>query len=55
MRWQVCHIITTSSLHSYIGVCIGQTKHVRIHVHLFGGPGEIYMHLSLIRISFKLS
>ncbi len=24
-------------------------------MHLFGGPGEIHMHSSLIRISFKLS
>jgi hypothetical protein len=53
MRWQVHHVITTSSLHSYVGACIGQTKHVRIHVHLFGGPGEIHMHSSLIRISSK--
>ena len=24
-----------------------------IHVHLFGNPGEIHIHLSLTRISFK--
>jgi hypothetical protein len=53
MRWQVHHIITTSSLNSYVGACIGQTKHVRIHVHLFGGPGKIHMHSSLIRISLN--
>jgi hypothetical protein len=56
MRWQACHIIIhDAGLHSCVaGLGIGQTKHVRIHVHLFRTPGEIHMHLSLIRISFKI-
>ncbi len=53
MRWQVHHIITTSSLHSYVGASFGKTEHIRIHVHLFDGPGKIHMHSSLIRISSK--
>jgi hypothetical protein len=44
MRWQSHHIITTSSLYSYLG---GLYR----HVHLFGGPDKIHMHSSLIRIT----
>ncbi len=44
MRWQVHHIITTSSLHSYIGAQYWTDQHIRIHVHLFGGPCKIHMH-----------
>ncbi len=64
LRWWAHHIIriwggrsATSSPHHHLDAglhsCI-QTQHVRIHVHLFGGPDEIHMHSSLIRISFQL-
>jgi hypothetical protein len=44
-----------AGLRSCIGLGIGQTKHIRIHVHLFETPGKIHMHLSLIRIIIKVS
>jgi hypothetical protein len=53
MMWQVHHIITTLSLHSYVGARYWADQHVRIHVHLLGDPGKIHMHLGWIRISSK--
>ncbi len=47
------HHHLNAGLHSCVGISIGQTKHIGIHVHLVGTPGEIHMHLSLIRIILK--
>ncbi len=50
MSWQAHHIIISMQdcIHTLV-LGIEQTKHARFHVHLFGTPDEIHMHLSLIR------
>ncbi len=53
MRWQSHHIITTSSLYSYVGDQYQTDGHIMIHVHLFGDPGETHIHSSLARISLN--
>jgi hypothetical protein len=49
------HHHLNAGLHSYVGAryWTDQTKHVRIHVHLFGTLGKIHMHSSLIQIISK--
>ncbi len=49
------HHLLDAGLHSCVGLGIGQTKPIRIHVHLFRTPGGIHMHSSLIKIIFKVS